>query len=157
MQAEKNGQQFSLKTIAANLGIQFDEKELHRALSDAKLLTEVSKRIIDPVKIKSWIFPAKKVKIRTNEIIVNIHDARIKYKKLSINCPSCGCFLKKVEGWMASSKQIWGLFRCSKCHNLIAAYILINTHGNNLKYNKKCKVINRDTFDYLERYFINNK
>lgn len=137
----KDPNQYGLKRAADLLKVEYEGDKLHRALEDAKLLTQVFQKIVDYKKIVNYIKNGAEQKPIKAEYITNIKDPRINRGKFRFNCPYCGRFVQKVENWTVKKKKFRGYFKCERCSTVIRGKVAVGLVNDELFYKKAVEVI----------------
>ncbi len=139
--------QMGLSSCAERLNIKFDEKVLHRALSDAKLSMLCLKELFEESLFSNNIEKVGEEFFRKitykNTNICDLKDPLVDKKQMFIVCDVCGKKARRKSKWRLKNKSFRAKFKCSKCHREFEGRIIIKKCYDGVKIIKK-------TFEFLK-------
>lgn len=111
--------QMGLSTCAGLLGIDDNDMNLHRALSDAQLSLMCMKKLYKEHEFEKFVELAddefyRKITFK-NTTIYDIKNPLIDKKELYICCDKCGRKAWRKSKWTTKNKSFRAIFRCKKC------------------------------------------
>ena len=134
-----------LSNIAQDLGINTDELELHRALTDCSLTVMCAKQLYNPELLKSFIkicdVEFYKRLFFKPKIISDIKNPLINKKELYGNCPECGKKLTINGEWSFKSNFFRAPHICKNCDKPYNVNVRFKICFENLDIKKRIDLI----------------
>lgn len=133
--------QMGLKTCADLLSIEYDDKELHRALSDSKLTAMCFKKVFNPVKLPKYIESVddefyRKITFK-NYQIYDFNSPLIDKRQMYFLCEKCGRKARRKTKWKVKNRSFRAEFRCLKCKNEFEGRISFKQTYDGIKIDKR--------------------
>ena len=133
--------QMGLSSCAERLHIKFDEKVLHRALSDAKLSMLCLKELFEESLFSNNIEKVGEEFFRKitykNTNICDLKDPLVDKKQMFMICDVCGKKARRKSKWRLKNKAFRAKFKCGKCHREFEGRIIIKKCYDGVKIIKK--------------------
>lgn len=147
--------QMGLSTCADILGIKYDDKALHRAISDSRLTALCFKELFDPIKMPKFIESIndefyRKITFK-NTAIYDINNPLIDKRQMFFLCDICGRKTKRKTKWKVKNRSFRAEFRCSKCKNEFEGRISFKQTYDGIKIDKRISDIKDKVNQKIDR------
>ena len=111
--------QMGLSACAAQLGIGYEDGNLHRALTDAELTSLCFQKLFDPELYEKHVDNCDETFYRKitfkNYNIHDIRDPEVDRKQMFFNCDKCGRKALRKSKWRVKNKTFRARFHCFRC------------------------------------------
>ena len=112
-------QQVALVKFAELLGMNSDDLELHHAIDDSRLSTQILQRVYDKRSFKSAVQPLNEQFYRRitfkPSFVKDLDDPAVRRKDFQFRCTSCGKRLKAKGNWKFFHRHFQASLACPSC------------------------------------------
>ncbi len=137
----ESGQQLGLSAMAEKLGIEFGDKDMHRALDDSIVSAQCLAKAFKEQNYRQLVKTADSEFYRwltfKTVSICDLSNPLLKASMFMVNCPECGVILKRTTAVVQKSRSFTSQYTCGLCGRKYTG-----KHYIKLKYEG---VVNRST------------
>lgn len=133
--------QLGLLNAATLLGIDAEELELHRGLSDSVLTVECMRKTYDKKKFEKFVSSCDEEFYERLHfkpyVIRDLNCPSVERQKFTTYCPDCGSKMKRTSKWSFKNSFFRAKFHCEKCAKTYKVSLRFKQYYDYVDFKKK--------------------
>ncbi len=134
--------QVSLSSAAEMLSVSTDEFDLHTAVDDSEITSEILKRTYNKERFAGFIKDTANPEFYRKLMFKNYYLSRLDHKEikqqhLEFNCDKCGTKAQPVKKFKYKNHWFMNEFKCNNCGNSFLGRVMFKMTYNGLKVTKR--------------------